>query len=93
MLAVGMALIVATVASAAPPSDGRVLAGVPAPVQCALIVRQKAIDGLILPVTGLGFLTLPVEVWRCTVDFLPPNAPAGAPWGRAVLHLFTLAGE
>jgi hypothetical protein len=46
----------------------------------------------VLPLPALGFVHLPVEVWRSVVTHTPPNAPAGAPRKRDIVRLFTLAG-
>lgn len=82
-----------SVALAEPPSGQRVMAkaGVPPQVQCVFTTSQKMANAVLLPLPNLGFVPLPVEVWRCTVDYPPPNAPAGAPRVRAIVHLFTLA--
>lgn len=76
----------------AEPPAGRVLskANVPAGACDTTVISCKTASGLLLPVPGLGFVPLPVEVWDCTVIHTPPNAPAGAPKLRNVVRLFTL---
>jgi len=85
-------LVCGSVAMAEPPSTQRIAAkaNVPPQVQCLFTTTQKVTHGILLPLPSLGFVPLPVEVWRCTVDYPPPNAPAGAPRIRAIVHLLTL---
>lgn len=86
-------LLAAGVASAEPPSDATILTKVAAGRACdAVIIKNRTADGVILPVPGLGFLPLPVQVWDCTVWHTPMNAPAGVPKKRDTVRLFTLAG-
>jgi hypothetical protein len=93
MLALALLVFAASVAFADPPSSGRVLAKANVPPQAcdATVVGHKLAAGLVLPVPGLGFLPLPIEVWSCHVSHTPPNAPAGVPKCRTTVRLFTLA--
>ncbi len=78
------------VASAEPPAQ-QVLAkaNVPPRAGDAFVVSNKAVNGMVLPVPGLGFVPVPVAVWRCEVWHTPPGAPAGSPRVRDVVTLFT----
>lgn len=77
-------------AAAPPPQQVLAKANVPARAGDALIMSNKAVNGMVLPVPGLGFVPVPVAVWRCEVWHTPPGAPAGAPRVRNVVTLFTL---
>lgn len=85
-------LSVGSLATAEPPSAERVIrsAAVPAGVGC-FTSKHKLMSGLLVPVPGLGFLNLSVELWQCDVWFTPPRAPAGAPQVRVTGRFFTLA--
>lgn len=93
LLALAIVLMLTAIASAEPPQWQRVVsnAKVPAGANEVCVVSNQLARGLVLPVPGLGFLPLPVEVWNCDVWHTPPNAPAGAPRLRATVRLITLA--
>lgn len=92
LLTLALLLFAAGVASAVPPSDAAILTKVAAGRACdAVIIKNRTADGVILPVPGLGFLPVPVQVWDCTVWHTPAKAPAGAPKKRDSVRLFTLA--
>lgn len=88
-----VALTVGAGVAAADPPTQQVLvkANVPARAGDAFVVSSKAVNGLVLPVPGLGFVPVPVEVWRCEVWHTPPGAPAGSPRVRSVVNIYTLA--
>jgi hypothetical protein len=94
LLGLAFLLIAAGVGSAAPPTWQRVMATVNVPPRaCDTAVASEMIaDALVVPLPALGFVHLPVEVWRTVVTHTPPNAPAGAPKKRDIVRLFTLAG-
>jgi len=83
-------LVCAGIASAEPPPQ-QVLAKAKVPPRAgdALIMSSKAVNGMVLPVPGLGFVPVPVAVWRCEVWHTPPGAPAGSPRERDVVTMFT----
>jgi hypothetical protein len=85
-------LVCVGVASAEPPAQ-QVLAKAKVPPRAgdACIVSCKAVNGMVFPVPGLGFVPVPVEVWRCEVWHTPPGAPAGSPRVRDVVNIFTWA--
>jgi hypothetical protein len=92
LLVLALLLVAVGVASAEPPSDATILTKVAAGRVCdAVIIKNRAADGVILPLPGLGFVPLPVQVWDCTVWYTPAKAPAGAPKKRDCVRLLTLA--
>jgi hypothetical protein len=93
LLAMAILLMWTAVASAEPPSFQRVVAKAQVPPRAGevCVASNQLARGLVLPVPGLGFLPVPVEVWDCDVWHTPPNAPAGAPRLRTTVRLITLA--
>ncbi len=93
LLGVVGALACAAVATAEPPAQrAMVKANVPPRAGDAFVVSNKAVNGMLLPLPGLGFVPLPVEAWRCEVWHTPPGAPAGTPRVRNVVTLFSFGG-
>lgn len=92
LLGLFAAVVVGSVASAAPPSNDRVIRWAEVPVGTGVFMTaNKVVSGLLVPVPRLGFLSLPVELWECGVQFAPPGAPAGAPQIRRCARFVTLA--
>lgn len=86
------ALVVGSVAFADPPSNERLIRWAEVPVGTGVfITTNKVTNGLLVPVPRLGFLTLPIELWDCGVQFTPPGVPAGAPQIRRCGRFVTLA--
>lgn len=85
-------LACAGVASAEPPvQQALAKAKVPPRAGDAFVVSNQSVNGMVLPLPGLGFVPVPVQVWRCEVWHTPPGAPAGSPRVRSVVSIFTLA--
>lgn len=85
-------LVLGGVATAEPPSDSRVVHWAKVPAGSGILISTtKEMKGLWLPIPRLGFVKLPVEVWKCDVQFIPPGAPAGTPLIRRTGRFITLA--
>ena len=86
-------LLLALLPQVGPPPDRVVLERVNLPPALgeSVVVKNKLANGLIAPLPGLGFLSLPVAVWECDVYHTPRAAPAGAPPVRMSARFFAWA--